>query len=67
LLQQQSGGGAIQGSTAVAVQAVAFPRSPTAGVFIHQGQGQIQVAGQAFAITAAVHGLIGGLLLRVER
>ena len=58
---------AAERTAAVAMQTVAFRGGPAAGVFIHQGQGQIQVAGQAFAITTAVHGLIGRLLLRVER
>jgi hypothetical protein len=66
LLQEQSGGGTIECSAAVAVQAVAFCCGPAAGVFIHQGQGEIQVTGQSFAITAAMQGLIRGLLLRVE-
>ena len=66
LLQQQRGSGTVEGTAAVAVEAKAFGGGPAAGVLIHQRQGQLQMAGQPFAIAPAVLGLFGGLLLRIK-
>jgi hypothetical protein len=66
LLQQQGGSGAVEGAAAVAMEPMQLGRGPTAGVFVNPGQGQRQGPGQAFAIAAAMEGLLSGLLLGIE-
>ena len=66
MLQQQGGGGAVQGARAVALEPVQLGRGPTAAVFIHPGQRQLQGPGQALAVAPAMECLLGGLLLGIE-
>jgi hypothetical protein len=66
LLEQQSGGGAVKGTAAVAMETMALACCPGAGVLVYPGQGQLQPAGQALAVALAVQGLGGGLTRRIE-
>jgi len=66
LLQQQGGGGTIECPTAISVETKTFCSIPAAGVFVHEGQGEIQAAGQTFPVAAAVRSLLGGLLAGIE-
>mgnify|MGYP000114614983 CR=1 FL=1 len=65
--KQQRSSGAVEGAAAVAMQTMAFGGGPAAGVFIHQCERQLEVAGQPFAVAAAVLGLFGRLLAGIER
>ena len=67
LLEQQRRGGTVEGTTAIAMETMALGRCPAAGEFIHQGQRQREMAGQPFAVAAAMLRLFGGLLLGIER
>ena len=67
LFQQQHGGGTVEPSTAIAVQAKALAGGPAAAVFIHPGHRQRQACrgqgpGQPQPVAAAVERLAGGLL-----
>ena len=66
MLQQQGGGGTVEGTRAVALEPVQLGRGPTAAVFVHPGQRQLQGPGQALAVAAAMERLLGGLLLGIE-
>ena len=67
LFQQQGRRGTVEGATAIAMEAMAFGSGPATGEFIHQRKRQCEMAGQPFAVAAAVLGLLRGLLLGIER
>ena len=66
LFQEQGGGGTVEGASSITAQTKAFGGIPAAGVFIDEGQRQIQIPGETLAIAATVLGLGGGLLLGIE-
>ena len=71
LLQQQHGGGAVQSTAAIAMQAEAFAGGPAAAVFVHPGHRQIQTGcsqgpAQPQPIAPAVERLPCRLLVGVQ-
>lgn len=66
LLQQQCRSSTVKTAAAIPPQTETVGGTPAAGMFIDPRQRQVQAAGQPFPVTAAVPGLIRGLLAAVE-